>query len=53
MATAADFHAFYRDCQVVGAGDGVEKARLGLSIGAKRVIARTLDLLGVSAPERM
>jgi arginyl-tRNA synthetase len=52
-ATAADFHAFYRDCQVVGAGDGVEQARLGLSIGAKRVIARTLDLLGVSAPERM
>ena len=28
-ATAADFHAFYRDCQVVGAeGEGVEDARL-------------------------
>jgi arginyl-tRNA synthetase len=52
-ATAADFHAFYRDCQVVGAGAGLEEARLALSIAAKRVIARTLDLLGVSAPERM
>ncbi len=54
MATAADFHAFYRDCQVVGAeGDGVEEARLGVCVATKRVIARTLDLLGVSAPERM
>jgi arginyl-tRNA synthetase len=52
-ATAADFHAFYRDCQVVGAAEGVQEARLALSIAAKRVIARTLDLLGVSAPERM
>jgi arginyl-tRNA synthetase len=52
-ATAADFHAFYRDCQVVGAPDGVQEARLALAVAAKRVIARTLDLLGVSAPERM
>jgi arginyl-tRNA synthetase len=52
-ATAADFHAFYRDCQVVGAPDGLQDARLALSVAAKRVIARTLDLLGVSAPDRM
>ena len=54
MATAADFHAFYRDCQVVGAeGEGLEAARLAVCVATKRVIARTLDLLGVSAPERM
>jgi arginyl-tRNA synthetase len=52
-ATAADFHAFYRDCQVVGAPNGLQPARLALSVAAKRVIARTLDLLGVSAPDRM
>jgi arginyl-tRNA synthetase len=52
-ATAADFHAFYRDCQVVGAGAGLQESRLALSVAAKRVIARTLDLLGVSAPDRM
>jgi arginyl-tRNA synthetase len=52
-ATAADFHAFYRDCQVVGAPDGLEQARLAICVAAKRVIARTLDLLGVGAPERM
>ena len=52
-ATAADFHAFYRDCQVVGAPDGLEQARLAICVAAKRVVARTLDLLGVSAPDRM
>jgi arginyl-tRNA synthetase len=52
-ATAADFHAFYRDCRVVGAGPGLEEARLGLCEASRRTIATTLDLLGVSAPERM
>jgi arginyl-tRNA synthetase len=53
-ATAADFHAFYRDCQVVGAeGEGVEEARLALCLLTKRAIATTLGLLGISAPERM
>ena len=54
MEVARDFHAFYRDCQVVGAeGEGVEEARLGLCLVTKRTIARTLGLLGISAPERM
>jgi arginyl-tRNA synthetase len=54
MSMAADFHAFYRDCQVVGAdGEGVQDARLALCVAAKGAIARTLGLLGVSAPERM
>jgi arginyl-tRNA synthetase len=53
-AVAADFHAFYRDCQVVGAeGEGVERSRLGLCLLAKRTIADALGLLGISAPERM
>jgi arginyl-tRNA synthetase len=52
-STAADFHAFYRDCRVVGADPPTEAARLALCLAAKRSIARTLDLLGVSAPERM
>jgi arginyl-tRNA synthetase len=53
-AVAADFHAFYRDCQVVGAeGEGVERSRLALCLLAKRTIASALGLLGISAPERM
>ncbi|HWW67350.1 MAG TPA: DALR anticodon-binding domain-containing protein, partial [Solirubrobacterales bacterium] len=54
MAVAADFHAFYRDCQVVGAeGEGVERSRVALCLYAKRTIAGALGLLGISAPERM
>ena len=52
-ATAADFHGFYRDCQVVGAGDGLEPARLAVCVAARDTIAGTLGLLGVGAPERM
>ena len=53
-ATAADFHGFYRDCQVVGAeGEGVEASRLALCLLTKRTIALTLGLLGIGAPERM
>jgi arginyl-tRNA synthetase len=53
MATAADFHAFYRDCRVVGAPADAEAARLGLCVATARTIATTLGLLGVSAPDRM
>ncbi len=53
-AVAADFHAFYRDCQVLGAeGEGVERSRLALCLATKRTIAGALGLLGISAPERM
>jgi arginyl-tRNA synthetase len=53
-AVAADFHAFYRDCKVVGAeGEGVEASRLALCLVAKRTVAGALGLLGISAPERM
>jgi arginyl-tRNA synthetase len=53
-STAADFHAFYRDCKVVGAeGEGVEAERIALCVLSKRTIARTLRLLGISAPESM
>jgi arginyl-tRNA synthetase len=53
-AVAADFHAFYRDCQVVGAeGEGVERSRLGLCRLSQSTIAASLGLLGISAPEKM
>jgi arginyl-tRNA synthetase len=51
---ASDFHAFYRDCLVVGAeGVGVQESRLAICVATKQAIARTLSLLGISAPERM
>jgi arginyl-tRNA synthetase len=52
-SVAADFHAFYRDCKVLGVADReVESARLALCLVTKRTVAQTLALLGTSAPER-
>ena len=48
---ASGFSAFYRDCKVVGTPE--EAFRLALSVQTQQVIARALDLLGVSAPEEM
>jgi arginyl-tRNA synthetase len=52
---AQDFSAFYRDCRVVGAAEegGDENFRIALSVMAQRVLARSLELLGVSAPQHM
>ena len=51
---AQDFTIFYRDCQVVGVKpEALESQRIALSVAAQRVIARSLDLLGVDAPDTM
>jgi arginyl-tRNA synthetase len=52
LATA--FHAFYRDARVVDA-DAPERSasRLALARAAQLTLARTLGLLGISAPESM
>ncbi len=50
---AADFHAFYRDCRVVGAGPGLQAARLDVCAATRAVLATGLDLLGIEAPEAM
>jgi arginyl-tRNA synthetase len=53
-SVAADFHAFYRDCKVLGNEDpDLEATRLATCLVAKRAIARVLGLVGISAPERM
>ena len=51
---AQSFTAFYRDCPVLGAEpEEVETFRLGLCVASRRIIGRSLGLLGVSAPESM
>lgn len=47
------FHSFYGNCHVLGEEEPVEKARLALVDSTRIVLALSLDLLGVSAPERM
>lgn len=51
---ARAFHAFYHECPVLGADDpALAQARLALCDAARLCLARTLGLVGVSAPERM
>ena len=51
---AATFHAFYRDCRVVDSEAPEQtQARLMLAQAARLTLARALELLGVTAPERM
>ena len=56
-ATASTFHQFYDHCRVLPQGDeeatSVHSGRLLLVAATRQVIANGLDLLGVTAPERM
>ena len=54
LELAQTFTAFYRDCHVVGATpEPVESFRVALSEAARRTIALSLALLGVTAPDAM
>jgi arginyl-tRNA synthetase len=54
LTLAQTFTAFYRDCHVVGAEPiEVESFRILLCVLSMRTIARSLELLGVSAPTKM
>ena len=53
MELAARFHKFYTACRIKGAEEGVLEARLLLADCVRRVIAITLGIIGVSAPEKM
>ncbi len=51
---ATVFHSFYTQCRVVSRDDEVlTKARLKLVAAAKLVLAKTLHLMGMTAPESM
>ena len=54
---AGTYHGFYADCRVLPMGEenptALHTARLLLCASTKQVLKNGLDLLGVSAPERM
>ncbi len=51
---ATGFHAFYRDARMVDPAEPERSAgRLALARAAQITLARTLGLLGISAPESM
>lgn len=52
--TAEKVHAFYTECKVINRDDvATTSSRLALCLASKIVLKNALQLLGVSAPERM
>ena len=51
LATA--FHSFYKQCRVVSEDEALTKARLKLVTAAKIVLGKTLQLMGMTAPDKM
>ena len=52
-ALAGDFHRFYNACRLKGEEEAVLSARLKLADSVRSVLANGLNLLGVTAPEKM
>ena len=50
---AGDFHAFYNAERVLVEDEKTRNARLALLLAARQVLRNGLDLLGISAPEKM
>lgn len=50
---ATVFHSFYKHCRVISKNQQLTRARLKLVKAAQIVLAKTLHLMGVTAPERM
>jgi arginyl-tRNA synthetase len=50
---ATVFHLFYRDCRVVTDDEAMTKARLKLVKAAQIVLAKTLGLMSMTAPDKM
>jgi arginyl-tRNA synthetase len=50
---AASFHRFYGECRVLSDDPALSSARWWLCVATRQVLANTLALAGVEAPERM
>ncbi len=50
---ATTFHSFYKQCRVISNDEALTPARLKLVAATKTVLARTLHLMGMTAPEKM
>ena len=50
---ASLFHSFYNQCRILGVEPEVQQARLLLVVAVQHVLKHALNVLGISAPERM
>ena len=53
MDLAAQFHSFYGVCRIITPDADITRVRLMLILAIRNTLAQALDLLGVSAPDRM
>ena len=53
MDLAGAFHRFYTACRIKGEEPHLLAARLKLAASARTVLKNGMDLLGVTAPEKM
>jgi arginyl-tRNA synthetase len=53
MELAGKYHSFYEQCQVLVDDEAVRTFRLSLIEAIRKTVAKGLDLLGVSAPEKL
>jgi arginyl-tRNA synthetase len=53
QSLAQSFHVFYTQCRVITEDEALTKARLLLLEATRVVLAQTLDLMGITAPEQM
>ena len=50
---AGDFHSFYNQCRIIGVDGEIQQARLQIVRAVQSTLKHGLNLLGISAPERM
>jgi len=51
---ASAFHRFYTECRVIDdKNKDLTQARLALTEATKIILKNTLDLMGITAPEKM
>jgi arginyl-tRNA synthetase len=53
VEVSSSFHPFYHQCTILGDDEALTRARLALCRATRIVLANTLRIVGVDAPERM
>ena len=48
-----NFHSFYENCKVISDNSNLTSARISLITATKIVLKNTLDLMGISSPEKL
>jgi len=53
MELANKFHKFYENCRILGEEEQIAQARISLIKATQIILKNILDIMGISAPEKM